>query len=71
MDKDTQHRESGAGPAILSRDCTNCGHCIDVCGKDVFAFDLRYRNPAPDRANTGAPTSFVREPARSGPAYGK
>jgi len=31
------------GPMILSRDCTNCGRCIDVCAKDVFEFDLHYR----------------------------
>lgn len=29
----------GAGsPVIRSGDCTNCGRCIDVCSKDVFAF---------------------------------
>jgi ferredoxin-type protein NapH len=32
------------GPIILSRDCTNCGRCIDVCARDVFAFDLRFHN---------------------------
>ena len=31
----------GAGPAILSPNCTNCGRCIDVCSKDVFRFGLR------------------------------
>jgi ferredoxin-type protein NapH len=65
----------GAGPVILSRDCTNCGRCIDVCSKNVFAFDLRYRNPTPDpkRENAGASPSFVQGPARAGagPAYGK
>lgn len=63
----------GAGPVILSRDCTNCGGCIDVCSKNVFAFDLRYRNPAPgpDGENTGDSHLFVREPAQAGPAYGK
>ncbi|MEW5889243.1 MAG: quinol dehydrogenase ferredoxin subunit NapH [Pseudomonadota bacterium] len=31
----------GAGPAILAGQCTNCGRCIDVCAKDVFAFGSR------------------------------
>lgn len=41
--------ETGTGPVILSGDCTNCGRCIDVCAKDVFAFDLRSNNLAPER----------------------
>lgn len=32
----------GLGPIITSRDCTNCGRCIDVCSKDVFNFCNRY-----------------------------
>ncbi|MDR0777303.1 MAG: quinol dehydrogenase ferredoxin subunit NapH [Azonexus sp.] len=35
----------GVGPVILAANCTNCGRCIDVCSKDVFAFDLRFNNP--------------------------
>jgi ferredoxin-type protein NapH len=35
----------GAGPVILSPNCTNCGRCIDVCSKDVFAFGSRF-NPS-------------------------
>lgn len=31
-----------AGPVILSRDCTNCGRCIDVCALDVFRFTHRF-----------------------------
>ncbi|ROR32043.1 quinol dehydrogenase ferredoxin subunit NapH [Inmirania thermothiophila] len=31
----------GAGPVVLSGDCTNCGRCIDVCPQDVFRFGLR------------------------------
>ena len=31
----------GAGPVILAANCTNCGRCIDVCSKDVFAFGAR------------------------------
>ena len=41
--------DTGTGPIILSGDCTNCGRCIDVCAKDVFAFDLRFNNRAPER----------------------
>lgn len=36
----------GVGPVILAADCTNCGRCIDVCSKDVFAYSLRFNNPA-------------------------
>ena len=32
---------SGAGPLILSRDCTSCGRCIDVCPERVFRFAFR------------------------------
>lgn len=38
----------GVGPVIMSGDCTNCGRCIDVCSKDVFAFDVRFNNASPD-----------------------
>lgn len=34
----------GAGPVILAANCTNCGRCIDVCSKDVFAFGARFGN---------------------------
>lgn len=33
--------KTGAGPVILSGDCTNCGGCIDVCPERVFRFALR------------------------------
>lgn len=29
-------------PLILNRDCTNCGRCIDVCGRNVFHFTHRF-----------------------------
>lgn len=32
----------GAGPVILSPDCTNCGRCIDVCAKEVFNYGSRF-----------------------------
>lgn len=31
----------GLGPVILSSDCTNCGRCIDICGKHVFSYGGR------------------------------
>ena len=34
--------DEGVGPVILSPHCTNCGRCIDVCSKDVFAFGTRF-----------------------------
>lgn len=43
--------EKGLGPVILDINCTNCGRCIDVCGKDVFQFDLRTRNPKESAAS--------------------
>jgi polyferredoxin len=36
--------DQGLGPVILSGHCTNCGRCIDVCGRDVFAFTTRFAN---------------------------
>lgn len=33
---------NGAPPVILAANCTNCGRCIDVCSKDVFAFGGRF-----------------------------
>ncbi|KJS39826.1 MAG: quinol dehydrogenase [Rhodospirillaceae bacterium BRH_c57] len=32
----------GSTPLVLSGDCTNCGRCIDVCHRDVFAFTHRF-----------------------------
>jgi len=32
---------AGAPPVILDAQCSNCGRCIDVCAKDVFAFGGR------------------------------
>lgn len=42
----------GAGPVILSPDCSNCGRCIDVCPRDVFRFSARF-----DRAEQDATAS--------------
>jgi ferredoxin-type protein NapH len=33
---------NGTPPIILEANCTNCGRCIDVCSKDVFAFGSRF-----------------------------
>ncbi|HRP98108.1 MAG TPA: quinol dehydrogenase ferredoxin subunit NapH [Rhodocyclaceae bacterium] len=29
-------------PLILDKDCTACGRCVDVCGKDVFRITTRF-----------------------------
>ena len=36
--------DKGAGPIILSPNCTNCGRCIDICSQDVFRFGTRFRS---------------------------
>lgn len=36
--------DKGIGPVITSGQCTNCGRCIDVCGRDVFTFATRFSN---------------------------
>lgn len=46
-------KDKGVGPVILSRDCTNCGRCIDVCTKDVFRFGSRFRNSPSDAPGVG------------------
>jgi len=38
--------DQGLGPVILSGHCTNCGRCIDVCGRDVFTFTSRFATSA-------------------------
>ena len=35
----------GAGPVVMSPNCTNCGRCIDICSKDVFTLSSRFNNP--------------------------
>ncbi len=34
----------GETPLILSNQCTNCGRCIDICGKNVFHFTTRFQD---------------------------
>jgi len=34
--------KDGETPLILSRDCTSCGRCSDVCARDVFHFTHRF-----------------------------
>jgi ferredoxin-type protein NapH len=36
--------DKGIGRVIMSGHCTNCGRCIDVCARDVFAFTTRFSN---------------------------
>jgi len=45
----------GIGPVILSPHCTNCGRCIDVCSKDVFAFATRFSNRSEPQAHDRRP----------------
>lgn len=45
----------GAGPVILAANCTNCGRCIDVCSKDVFAFGSRSGGRAEKIMQPGPP----------------
>jgi ferredoxin-type protein NapH len=52
----------GIGPVILSEHCTNCGRCIDVCSKDVFAFGTRFYHPAPSLSPPGTQPTFEKEP---------
>ncbi len=40
-----------ATPLIRSGACTNCGRCIDVCGKEVFEFGTRFHGRAAGRFN--------------------
>ena len=54
----------GVGPVILSRDCTNCGRCIDVCSKAVFRFDTRFHNAPSDSASAGTNVGAGVPPAR-------
>lgn len=41
----------GVGPLINDVDCSKCGRCIDVCGKDVFRFRITLANRAADAAD--------------------
>jgi ferredoxin-type protein NapH len=36
--------ENHPSPVITSGHCTNCGRCIDVCGRDVFTFTHRFNS---------------------------
>jgi ferredoxin-type protein NapH len=57
----------GAGPVIVSGDCTVCGRCVDVCPERVFSlthrFDTRVDAPpasAPRPAGRPAPAALER-----------
>ena len=52
----------GAPPVILDAQCVNCGRCIDVCSKDVFAFGTRFGLSR----NAGAQSQQPIEDARGG-----
>jgi ferredoxin-type protein NapH len=36
----------GVGPVITDINCTNCGRCIDVCDREVFEFNFRWKGAA-------------------------
>lgn len=63
--------KTGASPVILSRDCTLCSACIDVCPENVFALTHRFDhalesvNPPAAAAVAGVPKSA--SPNRSTP----
>jgi len=44
--------DDGIVRVILSPHCTNCGRCIDVCSKHVFAFGARFSNRRKPLAGT-------------------
>ena len=49
--------EQGYGALILSPNCTNCGRCIDVCSKDVFAFTTRFSNRSEPQVENQQPAT--------------
>jgi ferredoxin-type protein NapH len=51
----------GAPPIILDSQCTNCGRCIDVCSKDVFAFGPRFRIPISVDSSVGSTAQAVQK----------
>ncbi len=57
--------KAGSSPVVLSGDCTNCGRCIDICSKDVFAFGLRFKALAEPKSPVGLvdPTKTNSRPA--------
>ncbi|MCP4996596.1 MAG: quinol dehydrogenase ferredoxin subunit NapH [Gammaproteobacteria bacterium] len=36
--------KKGIGPVITSKNCTNCGRCIDICAENVFVFGNGLKN---------------------------
>ncbi len=50
--------DKGAGPIVLSPNCTNCGRCIDVCSRDVFKFGVRFERQSEQ------PMQFAKETQR-------
>jgi len=65
-------QKEGLGPVIDEPNCTNCGRCIDLCSKQVFAFGMRFNNSVisgrnPAEANLPKPfqsEQFEQEEAR-------
>jgi ferredoxin-type protein NapH len=51
----------GAPPIIFDAQCTNCGRCIDVCSKDVFAFGSRFKVPVSLDSSVGSTAQAVQK----------
>lgn len=49
--------QQGRGPVILSPHCTNCGRCIDVCSRNVFAFGTSFNNRSEAQAHDQRPAT--------------
>lgn len=45
----------GVSPVITAVNCTNCGRCIDVCGKQVFEFGTRFNHSEIGAATASTP----------------
>jgi ferredoxin-type protein NapH len=57
-------QKDGLGPVIDEPNCTNCGRCIDVCSREVFAFGTRFDNSVIsglDTAEAHQPNPFQSE----------
>jgi ferredoxin-type protein NapH len=50
---------NGAPALIFDAQCTNCGRCIDVCSKDVFAFGPRFTIPVSAQSIVGGTAQAV------------
>ncbi len=57
----------GLSPVILDAACTNCGRCIDVCSKNVFAYGSRFAaGPGPLAGQHGIETRHQQSTLETG-----